>query len=127
MTRRLFGKKRVWRPAAKKPSSPVAAPTPVGTDSGFYLIENALIESGFVRHPAETLRDWIERLRQVRYIPHLIDDLKSILTLHYRYRFDPKGIGAAEKAALMSATRAWLDAYHASIQGKHEKQETVIV
>jgi hypothetical protein len=126
MARRLLGKKRVWRPAAKKPSSSVAAPTPAGTDSDFYLIENALIKSGYVRHPAETLRDWIERLPPDRSVPHLIDDLKSILNLHYRYRFDPKGIGTAEKAALMSGTRAWLDAYRSAMQGRRDKQETVI-
>ncbi|MGD9306193.1 MAG: hypothetical protein PVF79_18125, partial [Desulfobacterales bacterium] len=95
-------------------------------DSDFYLIENALITSGFVREPAETLRDWIERLPPDRFTTHLIDDLKSILNLHYRYRFDPKGIGAAEKAALISDTRAWLDAYHSAMQGRHEIQETVI-
>ncbi|MGD8764146.1 MAG: transglutaminase-like domain-containing protein, partial [Desulfobacteraceae bacterium] len=114
VARRIFGKKRVRRPAAKKPLPPVAAPTPAGADSDFYLIENALITSGFVREPAETLRDWIERLPPDRFTTHLINDLKSILNLHYRYRFDPKGIGAAEKAALISDTRAWLDAYHSA-------------
>ncbi|MGD9305678.1 MAG: transglutaminase-like domain-containing protein, partial [Desulfobacterales bacterium] len=104
VARRIFGKKRVRRPAAKKPLPPVAAPTPAGADSDFYLIENALITSGFVREPAETLRDWIERLPPDRFTTHLINDLKSILNLHYRYRFDPKGIGAAEKAALISDT-----------------------
>jgi hypothetical protein len=126
MARRLFRKKRVRHPVAKKPSQSVAAPTPAGTDSDFYLIENALIKSGFVRHPAETLRNWIERLPQNQPVTHLINDLKSILHLHYRYRFDPRGIGAAEKAALISGTRPWLDAYHTLMQGGHEKQETII-
>jgi hypothetical protein len=119
MARRIFGKKRIRLSASKEPP-PVAAATPAGADSDFYLIKNALITSGFVRQPAETLRDWIERLPPDRPNPHLIDDLKSLLNLHYRYRFDPRGIGAAEKAALMSGTRAWLDAYHSAMQGRRE-------
>jgi hypothetical protein len=125
MARRIFGKKRVRRPNVEKPSPPVAAPTPAGMDSEFYLIENALIKSGYVRHPAETLDNWIKRLPPDRITTHLIDDLKSILNLHYRYRFDPKGIGNAEKSALIADTRAWLDAYHSAMQGRHETQETV--
>ena len=48
------------------------AEAPAGTDSDFYLIENALIKSGFVRQPAESLRDWIEKLPPDRSFPHLI-------------------------------------------------------
>jgi hypothetical protein len=43
---------------------------------------------------------------------HLMDDLESILKLHYRYRFDPQGISPAEKEALTSTTRTWLNEYH---------------
>jgi hypothetical protein len=81
------------------------------------LIEEALIKAGFVRNPTETLRNWIGRMPENQSASHRMDDLKSILTLHYRYRFDPQGISPAEKEALTSTTRAWLDAYHRLEQG----------
>jgi hypothetical protein len=88
------------------------AHAPAGTDSEFYLIEQALIKAGFDRDRAETLRNWIGRMPDNPPASNLMDDLKSILTLHYRYRFDPRGVSATDKAALKSDTRTWLKEYH---------------
>ncbi|MGD9114967.1 MAG: transglutaminase-like domain-containing protein, partial [Desulfobacterales bacterium] len=110
--RRLFRKKRVQRIDARTSHQTADACIPAGTDSEFYLIEEALKKMGFKRDPAETLRNWIGRLPDMQAASYLMDDLKPILNLHYRYRFDPRGISASEKASLKSDTQAWLDAYH---------------
>jgi hypothetical protein len=39
--------------------------------------------------------------------------LDELLALHYRYRFDPAGLDAAERAALETGARAWLAAHPA--------------
>jgi len=75
-----------------------------GADSEFYLIEKRLIESGYTRHPWVTLSRWISRIEEA-------EPLRSILALHYRYRFDPKGITADEKAVLKSDVRSWLEVH----------------
>ena len=36
--------------------------------------------------------------------------LRQIARLHYRYRFDPDGIGADERQALRARVEAWLAA-----------------
>jgi hypothetical protein len=109
--RRLFRKNRFQR-AQQHPLSPTAqTPEPIGTDSEFYRIEEALTKAGHGRRAAETLRCWVRRLAREQSSPGLQDDLNMILNLHYRYRFDPLGIGAAEKAALESGVQDWLQAY----------------
>jgi len=35
-------------------------------------------------------------------------DLKAILPLHYRYRFEPAGLSAGERQVLTAYVRAWL-------------------
>jgi hypothetical protein len=106
--RRLFQRKGVRRIDTQAPADGPDFPTPTGKDSEFYLIEKALVRAGFVRQPAKTLRAWIEQLPQETLAAPLMDDLKILLDLHYRYRFDPGGIGDVEKAQLTTATRLWL-------------------
>ena len=48
-------------------------------DSEFYLIEEALNDLGLVRQPAESLKNWIYRLKQELTTPDLIDGLISII------------------------------------------------
>ena len=84
-------------------------------DSEFYLIEKKLAELGYARHPGETLSDWVRRIEgetptDATPVP------QSILTLHYRYRFDPKGITSEERSALKSTVNAWLDESQINIQ-----------
>jgi transglutaminase-like putative cysteine protease len=114
--RRLFHKNRIQR-AEQRPLSPIEQTlVPAGTDSEFYQIEKTLTKAGHGRRSAETLRRWIRRLAREQSSPRLQDDLNSILNLHYRYRFDPLGISASEKAALETGVQAWLSAYHKSEQ-----------
>ena len=108
--RRFFRRKRVLRDDAGK-SPPDTLYPPAGSDSEFYLIEKTLNKSGFVRHPTDTLQNWIGKLQKNPSATLWIKDLRSILDLHYRYRFDPNGIKTTERAALKSDTKAWLDEY----------------
>ena len=110
--RRLFRKRQVKRVARHKRLPAEDSRIPAGTDSEFYRIEEALAKGGVEPHSAETLRNWIGRLPQKQPGFHLLDGLISILNLHYRYRFDPRGISASEKEELKSDVQAWLSAYH---------------
>ena len=82
-----------------------------GTDSAFYLIEEKLAQSGYGRRASETLTDWLDRIETLHPQSVSPGSLKPILDLHYRYRFDPKGITADEKASLKSDVRSWLEQY----------------
>ncbi|MBD2291921.1 transglutaminase domain-containing protein [Anabaena sphaerica FACHB-251] len=83
----------------------------ISKDSEFYLIEKALNELGFIRQPSESLKSWMLRLKEEIPTSDLIDELSSLIDLHYRYRFDPQGIKDAERAGLKSAVQSWLDKY----------------
>ncbi|MBK1986726.1 transglutaminase domain-containing protein [Sphaerospermopsis aphanizomenoides BCCUSP55] len=83
----------------------------ISKDSEFYLIENTLNELGFARQPSESLKNWIERLKKEIPTSDLIEDLSSLIELHYRYRFDPQGIQETERAKLKSAVQSWLAKY----------------
>ena len=85
--------------------------SPAGEDSEFYLIERALNESGFTRECSETFKHWIERVGDNLPTSDLVDDLHSILELHYRYRFDPQGIKTTHRAQLRSSCQSWLVNY----------------
>jgi hypothetical protein len=115
--RRLFRQWRIRRSDTRPRKQKVEVYAPAGADSEFYLIEEALKKSGFERRPAETLRNWIGRMSENQPVSRLINDLQSVLALHYRYRFDPEGLDANEKKALTSSTHAWLDEYRRLGQG----------
>jgi protein-glutamine gamma-glutamyltransferase len=78
----------------------------LGLDSEFYEIENRIRRLGLVRHDGESLLDWLRRLEgreEVR--PHL---LREIIQLHYRYRFDPRGLSDGDRDQLRSVVNRWL-------------------
>ena len=84
----------------------------VGADSEIYAIEKALQQSGSLRHEGESWQQWLIRLEQDRQLNRdLIAELKIIIQMHYRYRFDPQGISQTERAKLASATKSWLSEY----------------
>ncbi|MGA1825696.1 MAG: DUF4129 domain-containing transglutaminase family protein [bacterium] len=104
---KLYGNKKVTRITKEQKSKNALNENP-GHDSEFYLIEKRLHEMGFERYPWETLSSWIERVKDSHPPTIPCETLAVILDLHYRYRFDPKGITPAEKAALTSSVHAWL-------------------
>ena len=105
-------KKRVHRFKSKKiPSTPILPVQKLGTDSEFYKIEKSLNNLGFFRYPSESLKSWMKRLKWELPQNLLIDDLSSIVELHYRYRFDPQSINQAEKQKLKEMIESWLNLY----------------
>jgi len=112
---RLYRRRRV-DPGPAAAAAPPRAPQP-GEDSEFYLIERELARAGLGRRPAEAASAWLRRLREAGAPVAAADALPGILALHYRYRFDPVGLGAGERAALRSRVEAWLDT-HAPTAGE---------
>lgn len=105
---RLYLTKRVARrePADRQIGNGRTWP---GADSEFYGIEQRLQELGAARYSWEPLSQWIQRIRQTHAGHIRTDLLQPLLSLHYRCRFDPKGISVAEKETLRVGVREWLD------------------
>jgi hypothetical protein len=104
---RVYRKKRVTR--AEKDGEQGEAEARSGVDSEFYLIAERLSDLGFVRHPGEALSHLIARVEEGQSPSISTEPLQSILKLHYRYRFDPKGISQSERSALRSNVSVWLE------------------
>ncbi|WP_353929692.1 transglutaminase-like domain-containing protein [Okeanomitos corallinicola TIOX110] len=81
----------------------------INHDSEFYLIEQALNDLGFMRYHSESLKNWLARLKKELPASYMIDDLSSLMEIHYRYRFDPQGIPDTEREKLKSAVQLWLE------------------
>jgi hypothetical protein len=76
-----------------------------GADSPFYRVIDRLNQGGVCRVKSETLTQWINRIMSDEGDKQRLHEL---LGLHYRYRFDPAGLGEAEKTKLLSLTKTWL-------------------
>lgn len=77
-----------------------------GADSEVFLLEKKLSGAGLGRLDGETSAEWLTRARE--NVPALDPILRELLTLHYRYRFDPVGIGASERDQLRSLVKSAL-------------------
>jgi hypothetical protein len=80
-----------------------------GLDSEFYRIEQKLAALGFERRPGEAAAHWLERASEGGVPSHLRAGLRGLLTLHYRYRFDPQGLPPDSRESLRSQARACLE------------------
>lgn len=74
-----------------------------GADSELYLLERELERRGLGRAAAETAMSWAERIA-----PRLPPGLREVVQLHYRYRFDPAGLTAADRERLREGALALL-------------------
>ena len=79
-----------------------------GADSDFYRIEQRLNELGLRRYPWETLAIWLSRIERTVGYRVSLDIPRKSLALHYRYRFDPRGLSASEKSRMTSMISDWL-------------------
>ena len=104
---RLYGRRRIGRETTDAAPGEPPRSHP-GADSEFYLIADRLAAAGLGRRPAEPVSAWISRLEDARGLT--ADTLREIAKLHYRYRFDPDGLGADERRALRTGVEAWLAA-----------------
>ena len=113
-TVRLLSNKQRWLKAISNKDS-------VSPKSEFYLIEQALNESGLIRSPAESFKNWIERLKKDKSELYCLEELALLIEIHYCDRFDPKGIQDAQKAefklAIQSSNRAISQADRLKLSG----------
>ncbi|MFQ5935718.1 MAG: DUF4129 domain-containing transglutaminase family protein [Acidiferrobacterales bacterium] len=112
---RLYFKERIRRARSKKGrGSPVTGGP--GRNSAFYRIVNHLERSGLPRRAGETLKQWIRRITDGN--DSVVDKqaVEVALVLHYRYRFDPRGLTAKEKRALSAAVINWVRQHDPSLQ-----------
>jgi hypothetical protein len=105
---RLYSRQRIGR-VAREPTR--TRGVPIGADSAFYEVERALTRLAFPRPPAEPLALWLRRIAAAGVPGVDTARLPVLLALHYRYRFDPAGLRADERAALVTEARTWLDAH----------------
>jgi transglutaminase-like putative cysteine protease len=77
-----------------------------GQDSEFYLIERRMAQLGHARHDAEAVTEWLARVAAQTGVDAAA--LQQLARLHYRHRFDPAGLPAAERVTLRDEALAWL-------------------
>jgi hypothetical protein len=103
-TVRLLSKKQRWLKAIYNKDS-------LSPKSEFYLIEQALNEAGLIRPPSESLKNWIERLKEEQAGLSSLEDLALLIEIHYCARFDPKGIQDPQRAEFKLAIQSWIEQY----------------
>ncbi|MCP4350738.1 MAG: transglutaminase domain-containing protein [Desulfobacterales bacterium] len=108
LARSLYVNKQIKRVKTGQAQKKGELPIP-GTDSEFYLIEERLNKMGYPRYPGETLSGWLKRIEKSEQPDISVSSLDPVLSLHYRYRFDPEGISLDEKTALESDVHLWLE------------------
>ncbi len=72
-----------------------------GLDSDFYRLEQLLQNQYGVRGENQTIKQWIG----IQDSQHL---LHHIINLHYRYRFDPKGVNQDDRDQLRQSVKQYL-------------------
>jgi len=85
-----------------------APPPGPGRDSPWYGVERRLAGEGFARHSWEGWSSWLERISGIPGSAISAKDLRPLLELHCRRRFDPAGLAAAEREALNAGVGKWL-------------------
>lgn len=101
----VFRSRRQKRGARESKSEDFAWP---GLDSDFYGVASWLAAHGGERRPSEPLSDWLKRAAEGSAARELGSPLNELLGLHYRYRFDPQGLSAAERGELKRKAEACL-------------------
>lgn len=97
--RLLRGKRAAGGEAKRAPTRRILA----GADSEFYALE-ARLSALAARAPHESLAAWLTRIEPlVGRATH--ESLAAAQRLHYRYRFDPRGVDAEERRALRELCR----------------------
>jgi hypothetical protein len=71
-----------------------------GLDSEFYELERRLAQLGLPRQPGEPLSTWLQRATDDADLVEYKEPLENILRLHYRHRFDPRGLTPVERQEL---------------------------
>ena len=104
---RLYFRRRRTRLPDAAPAAPRAR-TWTGADSELYAVEARLGAIGLARLPSEPVSSWLARIETAAPEALATAPLREMARLHYRYRFDPSGLSAAERERLRASARAWL-------------------
>ena len=104
---KMFFKKNMTRSKKIKKKTQVAI-SKSGTDSYFYRVELRLLELGYKRHSSEPISKWIERIGDAPHGVSITNGIAPLLEVHYRYRFDPRGLSDEEKRGLKNGVDKWL-------------------
>jgi protein-glutamine gamma-glutamyltransferase len=106
LARLLLGKR--WKRLRGGKAGAASSPAWPGADSEFFQLESAFAGHGLYRAAHETPLDWLARLRAHPLMAALGESFQDVLRLHYRYRFDPAGLGPTERAELRSTVQQCL-------------------
>jgi protein-glutamine gamma-glutamyltransferase len=99
---------RRWRPATgRHGSSGPSRPGDEYAGSEFARVARHLAAMGHSRRPDETSREWLARLGPAAGAP---GETAALLDLHYRYRFDPRGLSPQERRDFAAAAERWIRA-----------------
>lgn len=90
-----------------------------GADSEFYLVESNLARAGIHRPPSLPVRRWL-LAGDGGAFPGAIELAQRVLPLHYRYRFDPRGLTPQQRLALRDESLAWLAHHRPGAIGGHD-------
>lgn len=82
-----------------------------GLDSEFYELEKRLAGQGLPRQAGEPMSAWLERALAGPALEILHPQIRELLRLHYRHRFDPEGLDAAARNRLAQEVRNCLAAW----------------
>jgi hypothetical protein len=100
---------RRWqRGEAERDKTAQDATTWPGLDSEFFELENKLIGLGFPRQASEPLSEWLRRAASAPALGDVSTPLRELLALHYRHRFDPRGLSSHERERLRHEASACL-------------------
>lgn len=106
---RFFHKQR-WRRAQEAETAEGTPRAWPGWDSEFYLLEAQWRKRGLERQPGETCAQWVRRAaNDAGFAGTAPEALIELLQLHYRYRFDPRGLSRSEREDLAERVRHWLE------------------
>ena len=103
----IIFRSRRRRLGSKAPAPELADKWP-GLDSEFYEVERKLIQRGLGRRAGEPLSGWLARTLADPALAGLRSPLLELLRMHYRLRFDPQGLDAADRETLRRGTRTCL-------------------
>jgi hypothetical protein len=104
----VFRHRRKRRVQARN-NSPGAVIFWPGLDSEFYALERRLAARDVPRLPSEPLAGWLARALAEPALADLRKPLQKLLRLHYRHRFDPRGLNGPERETLMQEVKICLD------------------
>jgi hypothetical protein len=98
-----------WRQTRQRRTGAQHRSTAPGWDSEFYAVVDFLEARSGARPTTVPLNEWINGLALSD--SNALVELQRILALHYRLRFDPKGLSPEERSDLGQAATSWMRSF----------------